>query len=56
MAENFKSEIKLLLLALITLTNALDNGLVLTPPMGWMTWERFRCNVDCTNDPDNCIR
>lgn len=35
---------------------ALDNGLALTPPMGWLTWERFRCNTDCTNDPENCIR
>eukprot|EP01124_Arcella_intermedia_P032605 TRINITY_DN7633_c0_g1_i2.p1 TRINITY_DN7633_c0_g1~~TRINITY_DN7633_c0_g1_i2.p1 ORF type:complete len:398 (-),score=28.04 TRINITY_DN7633_c0_g1_i2:65-1258(-) len=33
----------------------LDNGLGLRPPMGWMDWERFRCNVDCKNDPDNCI-
>eukprot|EP01105_Mastigella_eilhardi_P007781 TRINITY_DN1945_c0_g1_i4.p1 TRINITY_DN1945_c0_g1~~TRINITY_DN1945_c0_g1_i4.p1 ORF type:complete len:287 (+),score=37.97 TRINITY_DN1945_c0_g1_i4:108-863(+) len=23
--------------------------------MGWLDWERFRCNVDCENDPDNCI-
>lgn len=23
--------------------------------MGWMAWERFRCNVDCKNDPKNCI-
>ena len=21
-----------------------------------MNWERFRCNVDCNQDPDNCIR
>ena len=34
----------------------LNNGLARTPPMGWMTWERFRCNTDCENDPDNCIR
>ena len=33
----------------------LDNGLALTPPMGWMAWERFRCNIDCKADPDNCI-
>uniref|UniRef100_W5KQD1 Alpha-galactosidase n=1 Tax=Astyanax mexicanus TaxID=7994 RepID=W5KQD1_ASTMX len=43
----------LLLLALPTL--ALDNGLARTPPMGWMSWERFRCNIDCRNDPKNCI-
>ncbi|XP_020904932.1 alpha-N-acetylgalactosaminidase [Exaiptasia diaphana] len=34
---------------------SLDNGLALTPPMGWMDWERFRCNIDCENDPENCI-
>ena len=37
-------------------TLALDNGVALTPPMGWMTWQRFRCNTDCDNDPENCIR
>mmetsp|Transcript_2884 Transcript_2884/g.11676 ORF Transcript_2884/g.11676 Transcript_2884/m.11676 type:complete len:394 (+) Transcript_2884:134-1315(+) len=35
--------------------SALDNGVALTPPMGWLSWERFRCNTDCTNDPENCI-
>ena len=24
---------------------ALDNGLALTPPMGWNSWNRFGCNV-----------
>jgi alpha-N-acetylgalactosaminidase len=43
-------------LLLTTTVHTLNNGLALTPPMGWMTWERFRCNTDCTNDPDNCIR
>ncbi|KAM8934759.1 alpha-N-acetylgalactosaminidase [Pelodytes ibericus] len=43
------------LLAFCTLCSALDNGLVQTPPMGWMTWERYRCNIDCKDDPDNCI-
>jgi len=33
----------------------LENGLARTPPMGWMSWERFRCNTDCKNDPENCI-
>ena len=37
-------------------TLGLDNGLALTPPMGWLAWERFRCNTDCVNDPKNCIR
>lgn len=47
---------------------ALDNGVARTPPMGWMTWERFRCTADggdvagggasqpsCAEDPENCI-
>lgn len=47
---------QLLVLCSVTLTAyGLDNGLALTPPMGWLSWERFRCNTDCTNDPDNCI-
>uniref|UniRef100_A0A8C6WQL1 Alpha-galactosidase n=1 Tax=Neogobius melanostomus TaxID=47308 RepID=A0A8C6WQL1_9GOBI len=35
--------------------SALDNGQMLTPPMGWLAWERFRCDIDCVNDPKNCI-
>ncbi|KAK7097248.1 alpha-N-acetylgalactosaminidase-like isoform X2 [Littorina saxatilis] len=42
-------------LTLVQTIQALDNGLARTPPMGWLDWERFRCNVDCVNDPDNCI-
>ena len=40
----------------VNLCTGLDNGLARTPPMGWMTWERFRCNTDCKEDPENCIR
>ena len=36
--------------------SGLDDGLCLTPPMGWLSWERFRGNIDCERDPDNCIR
>uniref|UniRef100_A0A336M9C7 Alpha-galactosidase n=1 Tax=Culicoides sonorensis TaxID=179676 RepID=A0A336M9C7_CULSO len=35
--------------------SALENGLARTPPMGWLSWERFRCNTDCEGDPENCI-
>ena len=55
----------LLLLALSLLAergHGLDNGLARTPPMGWMTWERFRCTAgtsgtgpSCADDPTNCI-
>ncbi|XP_044310734.1 alpha-N-acetylgalactosaminidase isoform X1 [Varanus komodoensis] len=43
------------LLALASSSLALENGLMRTPPMGWLSWERFRCNVDCKTDPHNCI-
>ncbi|XP_041085037.1 alpha-N-acetylgalactosaminidase-like [Polyodon spathula] len=43
------------LLSVLGLACSLDNGLMRTPPMGWLAWERYRCNTDCTNDPDNCI-
>lgn len=35
--------------------NALDNGLALTPPMGWLSWERFGCQTNCEDNPDTCI-
>lgn len=41
---------------LLNRIEALENGLARTPPMGWLSWERFRCNTDCEGDPDNCIR
>lgn len=34
---------------------ALNNGLALTPPMGWLSWERFTCTTDCKIYPDDCI-
>jgi len=33
----------------------LDNGLARTPPMGWMSWERYRCVTDCKTWPKSCI-
>ena len=41
---------------MLSTAHALNNGLALTPPMGWLSTERFRCNTDCLNDPENCIR
>ena len=32
-----------------------DGGLSKTPPMGWMSWEIFRCNVDCQKEQGNCV-
>lgn len=34
----------------------LDNGLALTPPMGWLAWQRYRCITDCETYPDECVR
>uniref|UniRef100_A0A6G1S5T5 Alpha-galactosidase n=1 Tax=Aceria tosichella TaxID=561515 RepID=A0A6G1S5T5_9ACAR len=38
-----------------SLVAGLDNGLARTPPMGWLSWERFTCITDCTQYPDDCI-
>jgi hypothetical protein len=35
--------------------HALDNGVGRTPMMGWMAWIRFRCNIACDADPENCV-
>ncbi|XP_072452402.1 alpha-N-acetylgalactosaminidase [Notamacropus eugenii] len=42
-------------LALVVQVLSLENGLMRTPPMGWLAWERYRCNVNCEEDPDNCV-
>ena len=44
-----------ILSSLANLGYSLDNGLARTPPMGWLAWERFRCNTDCDKDPEFCI-
>ncbi|KAM3963173.1 alpha-N-acetylgalactosaminidase-like [Aphomia sociella] len=40
---------------LVYSAQALDNGLALTPPMGWLSWQRFRCITDCKKYPQDCI-
>ncbi|XP_055046661.2 alpha-N-acetylgalactosaminidase [Misgurnus anguillicaudatus] len=45
----------ILIFALSAVTFALDNGLMRTPPMGWLAWERYRCDTNCKDDPQNCI-
>nr|CAD7605938.1 unnamed protein product [Timema genevievae] len=52
----WRSCLVVVLCVVLCTVSALENGLVRTPPMGWLSWERFRCNTDCKNDPDNCIR
>ena len=51
----FVSGVSFILMLLLQCTIGLENGLGRTPPMGWLAWERFRCNTDCFNDPHNCI-
>ena len=38
----------LILSLLISSTLSLDNGLGLTPQMGWNTWNKFACNINET--------
>uniref|UniRef100_A0A8C5PTV7 Alpha-galactosidase n=1 Tax=Leptobrachium leishanense TaxID=445787 RepID=A0A8C5PTV7_9ANUR len=35
--------------------HGLKNGLALTPPMGWLHWERFMCETDCKTNPWRCV-
>lgn len=53
----FKENMMLLLILLIIIPHiwTLHNGKALTPPMGWLAWERFKCNTNCDRDPQNCI-
>lgn len=44
------------LIAVLNGVDGLDNGLALTPPMGWLAWQRFRCITDCKTYPDECVR
>ena len=34
---------------------SLNNGLARTPPMGWLSWERYGCEIDCKTFPNQCI-
>ena len=45
----------MLTVLLITNVYGLDNGLARTPPMGWLSWQRFRCETNCAQYPDSCI-
>lgn len=37
-------------------TDALDNGLALTPPMGWISYRYTGVITDCDAFPDDCLR
>jgi len=34
---------------------ALDNGVARTPPLGWLTWTKYACTIDCKTYPNDCI-
>lgn len=51
-----KIRVWLCVLVACKITLALNNGLALTPPMGWLAWQRFRCTIDCDTFPDECVR
>ncbi|GAM28028.1 hypothetical protein SAMD00019534_112040, partial [Acytostelium subglobosum LB1] len=42
------SSLFIVLVALVTITAAVDNGLGLTPQMGWNSWNYFACNINET--------
>jgi alpha-N-acetylgalactosaminidase len=44
-----------MLAVLLGVAFSLDNGLALTPPMGWMAWEQFHCENNCEKYPKTCI-
>lgn len=40
-------KVYLVLISLVFFSSlALDNGLGLTPPMGWNSWNKFACNLN----------
>jgi alpha-N-acetylgalactosaminidase len=55
MAKRTNLLVTLTALASIASTTFARNSLARTPPMGWMSWELFRCDVDCSTDPTSCI-
>ncbi|KAL6743810.1 hypothetical protein Aduo_016806 [Ancylostoma duodenale] len=44
-----------ILAGLAAIASTLDNGLARTPPMGWMSWATFYCQIDCDRYPNHCI-
>jgi alpha-galactosidase len=41
-----KMKAVLLVAAFFFLAFSLDNGLGITPPMGWNSWNHFGCNIN----------
>ncbi|KRX80611.1 Alpha-N-acetylgalactosaminidase, partial [Trichinella sp. T6] len=60
--HRFMSETCAIFVALVSILfeNALrsfgaQNGLALTPPMGWISWLQFGCQIDCSKGLKNCF-
>jgi len=51
----YQNAITIALLAIFGEIFSLDNGLARKPPMGWLSWTRFMCNLDCKHFPLSCI-
>lgn len=45
----------LIFLTLVEIISCKNDGQARTPPMAWMTWQRFRCTIDCDEFPNDCI-
>ncbi|KAI2798023.1 hypothetical protein BLOT_013935 [Blomia tropicalis] len=45
----------LTIIALFSTGYGWNNGLLLKPPMGWMSWMKYACNIDCKRYPHECI-
>lgn len=54
-----QQRVAILLVSVLSLStknvDTLDNGLARTPPMGWLAWERYVCETDCSRYPGECI-
>ncbi|UXI16833.1 hypothetical protein NH340_JMT02776 [Sarcoptes scabiei] len=47
--------ILLIIVEMVIPISAWDNGLLRTPPMGWLSWLRFTCEINCEQYPNSCI-
>ena len=43
------------IVVVIDIVCGLNNGVAQTPPMGFISWQRFGAETDCVSFPDTCI-
>jgi hypothetical protein len=44
------------MLLAVTPALAKHDGLALTPPLGWLSWQRYRCSIWCNDSTSaNCF-